>query len=104
LVENLNGNLKEGDEYSYVDDMKDAYRNSLSKNLADQIFDTLPDHVFYDIKAPLKTQTSYSITQFNPAKPKNAYTFFEHRRTWEYLDEKHRYSNTKTSISRHTRY
>ncbi len=104
MVNNKLGILKEGEEYSFVDDMKDAYRKSLSKSLATQIFETIPDHVFYDIKAPLKSTTSYNMNPFNPARPKNAYTFFEHRRTWEYLDEKHRYSNVKTSISRHKRY
>lgn len=84
--------------------MKDAYRNSLSESLADQIFAKIPDHAFYDIKTPLIKRTPKSWNVYNPARPKHAYSFFEHRRSAEYLEEKHKYSNLTTSISKHKRY
>lgn len=42
-----------GQKYDYVKDIKDAFKDSLSKSAADKIFDTIPDHVFWDIKKPL---------------------------------------------------
>ena len=44
--------FKQGEKYDYVKDMKDAYRESLSKTTAQKIFETIPDHVFWDIKKP----------------------------------------------------
>lgn len=84
--------------------MRDAYRNSLSTSLADQIFEKIPDHAFYDIKTPLQKRKMADLNPFNPARPKHAYTFFEHRKAAEYIDEKHKYSNLTTSISKHRRY
>lgn len=40
-------------KYNYVKDLKEAHKASLSQNLEDKILDTIPDHVFWDIKKPL---------------------------------------------------
>lgn len=79
--------------------MKDAFKNANRKSLADQIFDTLPHHSFLDVKTPLKKYHTESINRFNPSKPKHAYTFFEYRKNWQYLQDCERHPNTKTSIS-----
>lgn len=84
--------------------MRDAHRKALSKNLADQIFDTIPDHAFWDIKTPQGKRESNTYNKFNAARPKNAYTFFESRQAWEYIQEKHKYSNLTTSIPKFKRY
>ena len=44
--------FKEGEKYSYVKDLKEAYRHGLAKSSAEKIFDTIPDHAFWDIKVP----------------------------------------------------
>jgi hypothetical protein len=36
-----------------VKDLKDAHRNSLATSLEDKILETIPDHVFWDIKKPI---------------------------------------------------
>jgi hypothetical protein len=45
--------FKTGEKYDYVTDMKRAYSESLAQTSASKIFDTLPDHVFWDIKKPI---------------------------------------------------
>ncbi len=104
MVNNKLGVVKEGEEYSYIEDMRDAYRNSLSTSLVDQIFEKIPDHAFYDIKTPQKERKRQELNRFNPSKPKNAYTFFEARKNAEYIEEKHKYSNLTTSIPKYKRY
>ena len=47
------GIFKSEDEYSFVKDIREAFDDGLRTSLKDKIFDTLPDHVFYDIKKPL---------------------------------------------------
>lgn len=44
--------FKEGSKYSFVNDLREGFDDGLRKSAADKIFDTLPDHVFYDIKRP----------------------------------------------------
>ena len=47
------GVFQNGEKYDYVKDLKDAHRQSLASNLEDKIFDTIPDHYFWDIKKPV---------------------------------------------------
>ena len=44
--------FKKDEIYDYVKDLKDAYKNSLKMTREERIFNTLPDHVFWDIKKP----------------------------------------------------
>ena len=44
--------FKTGERYDYVKDMKDAYNQGLAKTTAQKIFETIPDHAFWDIKKP----------------------------------------------------
>jgi len=45
--------FKKGDEYHYVTDLKDAYKDSLKLSTEAKIFQTIPDYYFWDIKVPL---------------------------------------------------
>jgi hypothetical protein len=42
--------FKSGEKYSYVKDLLSAYDESLKTSLEDKIIDTIPEHVFFDIK------------------------------------------------------
>ena len=44
--------FKDGEKYDFVKDIKDAYKDSLSKSQAERILETIPDHTFWDIKTP----------------------------------------------------
>lgn len=44
--------FKDGQKYSYIQDMKDAFKTGLAKSTSEKIFDTIPEHVFWDIKTP----------------------------------------------------
>ena len=44
--------FKNGEEYDYVKDMRDAFATSLERPVAERILDTIPEHVFWDIKTP----------------------------------------------------
>jgi len=43
----------EGERYDFSKDMKDAYKHSLKQSMEQQMFRTIPDHAFWDIKKPL---------------------------------------------------
>jgi hypothetical protein len=45
--------FKGGEKYDYVRDLKDAFRQGLAKPAAQKIFETIPNHAFWDIKKPL---------------------------------------------------
>ena len=44
--------FQKGEKYDFVKDLKDAYKDSLKTTSEQRIFDTIPDHVFWDIKKP----------------------------------------------------
>lgn len=46
------GVFDKGEKYSYVKDLKEAYQDSLRIPLNQRIFDTIPEHAFWDIKKP----------------------------------------------------
>ncbi|MFS8160629.1 MAG: hypothetical protein ACMG6E_10600 [Candidatus Roizmanbacteria bacterium] len=45
--------FREGEDYDLMKDLKLGYANTLSKSKAQLIFETIPAHVFWDIKKPL---------------------------------------------------
>jgi hypothetical protein len=93
------------EEYSYVKDLKDAYRNHLKQSLEDQIFEQIPDHAFYDIKTPLiKDREQGGMNKYNPVRPKVSYTFFEFRHNWQYIHDLHAHPNMVNSIGKWKRY
>jgi hypothetical protein len=44
--------FKNGAKYDFVTDLRDAFATGLERSSAEKIFDTIPDHVFWDIKLP----------------------------------------------------
>ena len=98
------GPFEEGEEYSTVKDMKDAYQRSLSRPMKDEIFDQIPEHAFYDIKVPLKKARIGRINQYNPVKPKTSFTFFEFRNSSAFFLDREKKSNTRDALSEHINY
>lgn len=41
-----------GEQYDFVKDLKDAHKRGLATSLEAKIFQTIPDHAFWDIKKP----------------------------------------------------
>lgn len=97
--------FKEGEEYDFVTDMKMAYAESLSKSNVQQIMSTLPDHVFWDIKAPLHKPWKLEINKWNPWRggPLQR-TFFEIRDWEKYNKERYEFRNIDRAISHYRRF
>jgi hypothetical protein len=70
------GVFQKGEQYDYVKDLKDAYRNSLSQTTEQKIFATLPDHVFWDIKKPQQQAQMMRKNRYNPFRGKEFENFF----------------------------
>ena len=49
------GRFAKNETYDYVTDLKRAYAVGLSTTEAQMMFKTIPDHVFWDIKTPVRT-------------------------------------------------
>ena len=98
------GPFEEGEKYSTVKDMKDAYQRSLSRSMVDEIYDQIPEHAFFDIKTPLRKPRIGRLNQYNPVKPKTNVTFFEHRNSSAYFLDREKKTNTKDALSDHINY
>ena len=60
--------FKDGSKYSFVHDLREGFDDGLRVSAADKIFDTLPDHVFYDIKKPAVQYAEIHRNKYNPAR------------------------------------
>jgi hypothetical protein len=78
LVKEL-GVFKEGEEYDYSKDMKHAYQNSLKTSTEQKIFNTIPDHVFWDIKTPQQAKSLIRLNRYNTFRGREFNNFFEMR-------------------------
>ena len=96
--------FKANESYDYVRDMKDAYSESLSKSAAHRIFETLPDHVFWDIKKPQVPEEQKHMNPYNPFRKYPYSTFFEMRDFEEFMDRRHKKPNLRDNISLYRRY
>lgn len=96
--------FQEGEKYDYLKDIKDAYSDSLAKSRAEKIFETIPDHHFWDIKTPLTRKLHHINNPYNPFRPYPFSSFFELRDYEEYIDRKEKGENIKTGISLYRRY
>jgi hypothetical protein len=45
--------FKQGEKYSYVKDIKDAFAHGQASTIESKILKTIPDHAFWDIKKPI---------------------------------------------------
>jgi len=97
-------NIFNGEEYSFTKDLREGYDAGLSTSAADKIFDTLPDHVFWDIKRPLgKTPDTY-WNQYNSARKIPNTNFFDMRNTERYFRMQKTHNNTIASVSYYRKY
>lgn len=98
------GVFAQGEKYNFSKDLKDAYKNSLATSLEHQMFKTIPDHVFWDIKKPLIDSGFVRQNRYNPFRGREYSNFFEMRDAEEYLDMGKQHRNLNRSVSRHQQY
>lgn len=96
--------FKKGEKYDFVKDLKDAYKDSLSTPLEQRIFQTIPDHAFWDIKKPQTEAPRKRENRYNPFRGREYENFFEMRDAEEYLDQSERQRNLNNSVSKHAQY
>lgn len=96
--------LKEGEEYSFVKDLREGMAEGLRQPLADKIFATLPDHVFHDIKKPLEKEDEMHWHKYNPARANPNQNFFDMRRHEDYHRRQELKQNMREDISFHRLY
>lgn len=101
-IEQYKENIDE--EFNFVDDLVSAYQKSLSTPLADQIFDTIPHHAFLDIKLPVEGIKYEKQNRYNPTRPPNAITLFEHFDQEEWRNRQHKKQNLRDHMSFFRRY
>ena len=99
------GVFQKGEKYNFVKDLKDAHRNSLATSLEDKILETIPDHVFWDIKKPINQTTDIvNGNRYNPFRGREYDSFFEMRDQEDYQEKQEKKQNVNDSISMFRRY
>jgi len=94
------GVFQKGEKYDFVQDLKQAYSESLSEPLERRILKTIPSHAFWDIKKPLNEGGSYKReNRYNPFRGREYRDFFEMRDAEEYLDLSAHHRNLNNSVS-----
>ena len=94
-----------GEKYDYVKDIRVAYSEDLATPLSAKIISTLPDHVFYDIKAPKESEReTFHDNPWNPARRNPNINFFEMRKYDQYLQERSEMKKLNAGISHHRNY
>ena len=73
--------FKAGEKYDYVKDLRSAFAEGLSSTTADKILETIPEHVFWDIKKPMVSEDNYYMNPYNPARKYPGESFFDIRKT-----------------------
>ncbi len=96
--------FKSGEKYDFVKDVRNAYAEGLKKTTAEKIFDTLPDHVFWDIKVPRLTEEERLHNSYNPFRKIHTSSFFDAREYEEYMDRRTRKHNLHDGMSNYRRY
>lgn len=98
--------FKNGDKYDFVRDMKDAFAGGIKKTAAEKIFDTIPDHVFWDIKVPKNMGISqqYYMNPYNSFRKYPVESFFDAQATEEYMDRRTKKNNLRDGVSTYRRY
>ena len=57
------------------------FAEGLSSTTADKILETIPEHVFWDIKKPMVSEDNYYMNPYNPARKYPGESFFDIRKT-----------------------
>ncbi len=96
--------FKNGEEYDFVTDLHRGYQDSLKKSTAEAIFETLPDHVFWDIKKPLGKDQINVKNNFNPFRQHPFTSFFDYTSWEEYSDMRLKKENVKDATSKYRLY
>lgn len=96
--------FKDGEKYDFVTDMKDAFKNSLRKPTSIKIFETIPEHVFWDIKKPLIGEQNKIHNPYNPFRKYPYESFFDMRDNDEYMQRRTHKDNIRDNISYFRRY
>lgn len=96
--------FKTGQAYDFVNDIHDAHKPAMAKSRAEQIFDTIPDHYFWDIKTPLTRPEYQDVNPYNPFRAEPFNSFFDERDYEEYIERKEKQENIKNGVSLYRRY
>ncbi len=98
------GVFSKDEEYDYSKDMREAFSNSLKQTTEQRIFNTLPQHVFWDIKTPQMHQPYIRQNRYNPFRGREFENFFEMRASETYMDTQHHKSNINDHVSIYRKY
>ncbi len=82
--------FKDGEKYDFVKDLKEAFSPALSKPTNEKILETIPDHVFWDIKKPLTADPQRFMNPYNSFRQYHTTSFFDAREYEEYMDRRTR--------------
>ena len=73
--------------------------------MEDKILDTIPEHVFWDIKKPLNQKKDLVVTnRYNPFRGREYESFFEMRDQEDYQERMETKRNINDSVSMFRRY
>lgn len=96
--------FKNGEKYDFVRDLKDAFASSLERPAVDKILDTIPEHVFWDIKTPQVADPQRFMNPYNPFRKYHISSFFDAREYEEYMERRTHKKNLNDGLSTHRRY
>ena len=96
--------FKDGEQYSYIKDLKEAFEHSLAKPKALQILETIPDHVFWDIKTPQFKLDEIKVNPYNPFRKYPFESYFDFMDYQEYMDRRRLKKNLADGLSLYRRY
>lgn len=89
--------FEENEQYDAVKDMQTAFK-STAVPLKDQLIQSLPEHVFMDIKTPLGKQNHVHINPHNAMKPIQHRSFFDYLDQQEYFQRKKKQENLRNHL------
>lgn len=96
--------FKDGQKYSYIKDMKDAFKTGLAKSTSEKIFDTIPEHVFWDIKTPQIQDEQRFMNPYNSFRKYHVQSFFDAREYEHYMNRRTKKNNIDDAVSTYRRY
>ena len=96
--------FKNGEKYDFVRDLKDAFASGLERSAAEKIFDTIPEHAFWDIKTPTRADPQRFMNPYNSFRKYHTTSFFDSREYEEYMDRRTRKNNLRDGVSTYRRY
>jgi len=98
------GVFGQGERYSFNKDLKSAYHRSLRSSTESKIFESIPDHYFWDIKTPQQANPVIRKNRYNPFRGREYENFFEMRASEQYMDQNSKKENLNPSVSMYRRY